>query len=64
MRAATFAQQIGKVVAFSLAAFRQQFAGGRHLSDFDNVLIAGRGLRAAPQRAEAGGGDARRSRTA
>ena len=40
MRAATFAQQIGRVVAFSLAAFRQAFAGGRDLSDIDNVLIA------------------------
>ncbi|HEU0024779.1 MAG TPA: DsbA family protein [Thermoleophilaceae bacterium] len=40
MRAATFAQQIGRVVAFSLAAFRQAFAGGRDLSDVDNVVIA------------------------
>jgi 2-hydroxychromene-2-carboxylate isomerase len=28
------------VVAFSLAAFRQQFAAGRDLGDVDNVLIA------------------------
>jgi 2-hydroxychromene-2-carboxylate isomerase len=40
MRAATFAQQTGRVVAFSLAAFRQAFAAGRDLSDVDNVLIA------------------------
>ncbi len=40
MRAATFAQQIGRTVAFSLAAFRQAFAGGRDLSVADNVLIA------------------------
>ena len=40
MRAATFAQQIGRAVAFSLAAFRQAFAGGRDLSNIDNVLIA------------------------
>lgn len=40
MRAAVFAQQIGRAVAFSLAAFRQAFAGGRDLSDVDNVLIA------------------------
>jgi 2-hydroxychromene-2-carboxylate isomerase len=40
MRAATFAEQIGRAVAFSLAAFRQAFAGGRDLSDIDNVLIA------------------------
>ena len=40
MRAATFAQSIGRAVAFSLAAFRQAFAGGRDLSEVDNVLIA------------------------
>jgi 2-hydroxychromene-2-carboxylate isomerase len=40
MRAAVFAQQAGRTVAFALAAFRQQFAGGRDLSDVDNVLIA------------------------
>ena len=40
MRAATFAQQAGRTVAFSLAAFRQAFAGGRDLSVTDNVLIA------------------------
>ena len=40
MRAATFAQKGGRAVAFSLAAFRQAFAGGRDLSDPDNVLIA------------------------
>ena len=40
MRAATFAQQSGRAVAFSLAAFRQAFAGGRDLSVTDNVLLA------------------------
>jgi 2-hydroxychromene-2-carboxylate isomerase len=40
MRAAIFAQQTGRTVAFSLAAFRQAFAAGRDLSDVDNVLIA------------------------
>ena len=40
MRAATFAQQAGRAVAFSLAAFRQAFAGGKDLTDVDNVLIA------------------------
>jgi 2-hydroxychromene-2-carboxylate isomerase len=40
MRAATFAQQAGRTVAFSLAAFRQAFAGGKDLSEIDNVLIA------------------------
>jgi 2-hydroxychromene-2-carboxylate isomerase len=40
MRAATFCQQIGRAVAFSLAAFRQAFAAGRDLSDPDSVVIA------------------------
>ena len=40
MLAATYAKQIGRGVAFSLAAFRQAFAGGRDLSERDNVLIA------------------------
>ena len=40
MRAAIFAQQAGRTVAFALAAFRQAFAGGKDLSDVDNVLIA------------------------
>jgi len=40
MRAATYCRQIGRGVAFSLAAFRQAFAGGRDLSIADNVFIA------------------------
>ena len=40
MRAALFAQQTGRAVAFSLAAFRQAFNAGRDLGDVDNVLIA------------------------
>ena len=40
MRVATFAAGIGKVVAYSLAAFRQAFAGGRSLAVAENVLIA------------------------
>jgi 2-hydroxychromene-2-carboxylate isomerase len=40
MRAATFAKEIGRTVAFSLAAFRQAFAAGRDLSEPDSVLIA------------------------
>jgi 2-hydroxychromene-2-carboxylate isomerase len=40
MLAATYAKQIGRTVAFSLAAFRQAFAGGRDLGDADTVLIA------------------------
>jgi 2-hydroxychromene-2-carboxylate isomerase len=40
MLAATYAKQLGRAVAFSLAAFRQAFAGGRDLSERDTVLIA------------------------
>jgi 2-hydroxychromene-2-carboxylate isomerase len=39
MVGATYAKQIGRAVAFSLAAFRQAFAGGRAL-DQDTVVIA------------------------
>jgi 2-hydroxychromene-2-carboxylate isomerase len=39
MLAATYAKRIGRVVAFSLAAFRQAFAGGRDLGDQDTLLI-------------------------
>ena len=41
MLAATYAKKIGRAVAFSLAAFRQAFAGGRDLGDENTVLIAG-----------------------
>jgi 2-hydroxychromene-2-carboxylate isomerase len=41
MLAATYAKRIGRVVAFSLAAFRQAFAGGRDLGDPDTLLIVG-----------------------
>lgn len=41
MLAATYAKQIGRGVSFSLAAFRQAFAGGHDLSLTDTVLIAG-----------------------
>jgi len=40
MLAATYAKRIGRAVAFSLAAFRQAFAGGRDLGDENTVLIA------------------------
>ncbi len=40
MRVATFAKQTGRTIAFSLAAFRQQFAAGRDLSEPDNVYVA------------------------
>lgn len=37
---ATYAKQVGRGVAFSLAAFRQAFAAGRDLADPGTVLIA------------------------
>ena len=40
MLVATYAKQIGRAVAFSLAAFRQAFAGGRDLGDPDSVMLA------------------------
>jgi 2-hydroxychromene-2-carboxylate isomerase len=40
MLAATYTKRIGRAVAFSLAAFRQAFAGGRDLGDEQTVLIA------------------------
>jgi 2-hydroxychromene-2-carboxylate isomerase len=40
MLAATYAKQIGRAVAFSLAAFRQAYAAGRSLAEDDNILIA------------------------
>ena len=35
-----YAAEADRVIAVSLAAFRQQFAAGRNLADLDNVLIA------------------------
>lgn len=40
MRVAIFAKEIGRTVAFSLAAFRQAFAAGRDLTEPDNVMVA------------------------
>jgi len=40
MRAAIYAQKGGRAVAYSLAAFRQAFAGGKDLSDTSNVLVS------------------------
>lgn len=40
MRVATYVKSIGRTVSFTLAAFRQAFAGGRDLSEPDNVAIA------------------------
>jgi 2-hydroxychromene-2-carboxylate isomerase len=40
MLVATYAKQGGRVVAYSLAAFRQAFAAGRDLGELDTVLLA------------------------
>lgn len=40
MRVATYAKNIGRSVSFALAGFRQAFAGGRDLTEPDNVAIA------------------------
>ena len=40
IRAAVYAKESGRVVSFSLAAFRQAFAAGRRLDEVDNVLLA------------------------
>ncbi|MDQ6751376.1 MAG: DsbA family protein [Actinomycetota bacterium] len=40
LRVAAYAKSIGRVVAFSLAAFRQAYAAGRDLGRADNVVIA------------------------
>jgi 2-hydroxychromene-2-carboxylate isomerase len=49
MLVATFAKTIGRVVSFSLAAFRQAFAGGRDLSRPEFVLIAAAACEMHPQ---------------
>jgi 2-hydroxychromene-2-carboxylate isomerase len=40
MLVATFAKQAGRVVAYSMAAFRQAFAAGRDLGERETVLIS------------------------
>jgi 2-hydroxychromene-2-carboxylate isomerase len=40
MLAATYAKRVGRAVAFSLASFRQAFAGGQDLGSENTVLIA------------------------
>jgi 2-hydroxychromene-2-carboxylate isomerase len=40
LRAATYAKSIGRTVSFTLAAFRQAYAGGHDLGDTDVVLVA------------------------
>jgi len=58
MRAATYAKGGGKVVAFALAAFRQAYAGGRDLSDPDDVLIAAAACEIHPRALLGGAGTA------
>lgn len=40
LHGATYAKEIGRTVSFSLAAFRQTYAGGHDLSQTETVLIA------------------------
>ena len=56
MLAATYARAIGRVVPFSLAAFRQAFAGGRALSSDDAIVIAGSGCEMHPKALLTGSG--------
>jgi 2-hydroxychromene-2-carboxylate isomerase len=63
MRAATYAKLTGRTVAFSLAAFRQAWCGGRSLADVDSVLIAGAACELHP-RALLKGAELRSTRTA
>src|SRR3954449_8308920 len=56
MLVATYAKQIGRAVAFSLAAFRQAFAGGRDLGDPDSVMLAAAACERHPAAIEKGAG--------
>ncbi len=56
MLAATYAKQIGKVVAFSLAAFRQAYTAGRDLADRDTVFLAGAAAEIHPRALSQGAG--------
>ncbi len=49
LRAATFAKSIGRTVAFTLAAFRQAYAGGADLADPEVLLIAAAGCEMHPR---------------
>jgi 2-hydroxychromene-2-carboxylate isomerase len=40
LRAAIYAKEAGRIVSYTLAAYRQMFAGGKRLDVIDNVLIA------------------------
>jgi 2-hydroxychromene-2-carboxylate isomerase len=49
MRTATYAKELGRAVAFSLAAFRQAFAAGRDHTDPDNVVLAAAAIELHPR---------------
>ena len=51
---ATYAKQIGKVVAFTLGCFRQTFNGGRDLAERDTVFLAGAAAEIHPAALEKG----------
>ena len=59
MLVATYAKQGGRVVAYSMAAFRQAFAAGRDLGDRDTVLIAAAAAEMHPAAVIKGAGAAR-----
>ncbi len=56
MLVATYAKSIGRTVPFAQAAFRQAFAGGRSLSEMDNVLVAAAACEMHPKAVLAGAG--------
>jgi 2-hydroxychromene-2-carboxylate isomerase len=56
MLVATFAKEIGRAVAYSLAAFRQTYAAGRDLGDPDTVLLAAAACEMHPAAIEKGAG--------
>ncbi|MGI8727664.1 MAG: 2-hydroxychromene-2-carboxylate isomerase [Solirubrobacterales bacterium] len=63
MRVATYAKSIGRSVSFALAAFRQAFAGGRDLTDPDNVAIAAAACELHPNAVAKGAGSQSVKRT-
>ena len=56
MLVATYAKEIGRGVAFSLAAFRQAYAAGRDLGDPDTVMLAAAACEMHPTAIDKGAG--------
>jgi 2-hydroxychromene-2-carboxylate isomerase len=56
MLVATYAKEIGRAVAFSLAAFRQAYAAGRDLGDPDTVMLAAAACEMHPNAIDKGAG--------